>query len=359
MTTSPERIYADWSALKASGKGLHALDIAKELAVSEAEMLASACGKTDGPVRAIRLDGKPKDLFAEMPSLGTVKTVTRNPHAVIEVLGTYDKIEFFGMMGQSVSSIDLRIFASRYGQTFAVREETKRGVSEGIQFFDPYGRAVHKVFLKDGSNREAYDAFVAKHTSADQSPTVEVDPVPAPAVARPDADVDVAALRAEWAQMTDTHQFFGLLRKHDVTRTQALRLVGADFSEKVDEKAFSRLLHEASKRGTEFMIFVGNPSMIQIQTGAVKKIVAMGDWINVLDPGFDLHVLESAITSAFVVRKPTADGIVTSLEVYSDDGETIVHVVGKRKPGQKESDAWRETLDAAVRAPHREPGAAS
>jgi len=349
MTVSPERLYADWSALRSNEKGLHALDIAKKLAVSEGEMLASACGKEDGPVRARRLSGSPKELFSKMPSLGTVKTVTRNPHAVIEVLGTYDKIEFFGMMGQSVSSIDLRIFASRFGQTFAVREETKRGVSEGLQFFDPHGRAVHKVYLKEGSNREAYEALVRAHRSEDQSPAMEIDPEPPPPAARPDADVDVAALRAEWAKMTDTHQFFGLLRKHDVTRTQALRLVGDDFSEAVDTRAFTRLLHEAARRETDFMIFVGNPSMIQIHTGQVKKVVAMGAWINVLDPGFDLHVVESAITSAYVVRKPTADGLVTSLEVYGDDGETIVHVVGKRKPGQVESEGWRETLAAAVR----------
>ena len=351
MTTiTPERLYADWSTLRSNEKGLHALDIAKKLEVSEGEMLASACGK-DGPVRARRLKGHIKEIFAKMPSLGTVKTVTRNPNAVIEVLGTYDKIEFFGMMGQSVSSIDLRIFASRYGQAFAVREETKRGVSEGIQFFDPYGRAVHKMYLKEGSDRAAYEALVAEHLSDDQSPAMEVDPEPPPPVERPDAEVDVAAFRAEWEKMTDTHQFFGLLRKHDVTRTQALRLIGRDFGESVDGGAFTRLLHEAAKRAIDFMIFVGNPSMLQIHTGAVKKVVAMGSWINVLDPGFDLHVVESAITHTYVVRKPTADGIVTSLEVYSEDGETIVHVVGKRKPGQKESEEWRDVLGAATRPP--------
>lgn len=345
--THAERLYSEWSALRASEKGLHALDIAHKLSVTEGEMLASACGKTEGPVRARRLRGSPKDIFPRLPALGTVKTVTRNPNAVIEVTGTYDDVAFFGTMGQSVSSVDLRIFASRYGQTFASREETSRGVSESLQFFDVYGRAVHKLFLKEGSSHEAYEALVRALLSDDQSPAMEVEPEPPATLARPDAEVDVSALRDAWSKMTDTHELHGLLRRHDVSRTQALRLVGHQFSEPVAPGLFTALLHEAARRETDVMVFVGNPCMIQIYSGRVRKVAPMGPWINVLDPGFDLHVREGAATSAFVVRKPTSDGVVTSLELYTPDGETLVYVVGKRTGGMPENEGWRATLEAA------------
>lgn len=348
--THAERLYFEWSTLRANEKGLHALDIAQKLSVTEGEMLASACGKTEGPVRTHRLRGGPKDLFPRLPALGTVKSVTRNPNAVIEVMGTYDAIEFFGPMGQSVSSIDLRIFCSGYGQTFAVREETKRGVSEGLQFFDRQGRAVHKVFLKDASDREAYETLVRDMLSDDQTPAMEVDAEPPAKAPRPDAEVDVPALHGAWSAMTDTHELHGLLRKHDVTRTQALRLVGREYSARIDPRVLRRLLHEAARRETDIMIFVGNPSVIQIYSGQVNKVAAMGPWINVLDPAFDLHVREGAASDAFVVRKPTSDGIVTSLELYTPDGETLVYVVGKRKGGIPESEAWRTTLAAALGA---------
>jgi hypothetical protein len=39
------------------------------------------------------------------------------------------------------------------------------------------------------------------------------------------------------------------------------------------------------------MCFVGNRGCIQIHTGPVKNIKIMGPWLNVMDPGFNLHRL--------------------------------------------------------------------
>jgi hypothetical protein len=46
----------------------------------------------------------------------------------------------------------------------------------------------------------------------------------------------------------------------------------------------------------------------------------MGPWLNVLDPGFNLHLREDLIASAWIVRKPTADGVVSSLELFDAGG---------------------------------------
>jgi putative hemin transport protein len=46
------------------------------------------------------------------------------------------------------------------------------------------------------------------------------------------------------------------------------------------------------------------------------------------------------------VRKPTRDGVVTALELYDSEGEQIALLVGKRKPGQKESEAWRSLVES-------------
>jgi putative hemin transport protein len=67
----------------------------------------------------------------------------------------------------------------------------------------------------------------------------------------------------------------------------------------------------------------------------------MGPWFNVLDDSFNLHLREDRIASAFVVWKPTDDGVVTSLELFDAEGELIASLFGKRKPGQPEDEAWR------------------
>ena len=71
----------------------------------------------------------------------------------------------------------------------------------------------------------------------------------------------------------------------------------------------------------------------------------MGPWVNVLDPGFNLHLREDHIASAWVVKKPTADGLVTSLELFDAQGETIAMFFGERKPGKRESCEWRALID--------------
>lgn len=349
MTVSPHQLFSDWNELRAREKGLHALEISRALRVSECELVASACGQ-DAPTGAIRLSGDMKRLIARLPELAEVKAVTRNPSAVLEVLGSYGNIEFFGAMGQSVASIDLRIFSGQWVHAFAVREHTRRGVSEGLQFFDGRGRAVHKLYLRDTSDRAAYDAIVDAFRSPDQSRVQAVEAAPSESLPVPETAVDVAALREAWSKMQDTHEFFGMLKRFAVARTRALRLVEGTFTERVSASTVDQLLTIASERETPFMIFVGNPGVVQIHTGVVRKVVTLGSWLNVLDPGLDVHLLRDDVHEAWIVRKPTVDGEVTSLELYDATGEQIALFVGKRKPGQREDEAWRATLSAAARA---------
>ena len=70
------------------------------------------------------------------------------------------------------------------------------------------------------------------------------------------------------------------------------------------------------RRRTPIMCFVGNPGCIQIHTGPIYTLKVMGPWFNILDPTFNLHLREDAIHQGWVVRKPTRDGIVTSLELF-------------------------------------------
>lgn len=71
--------------------------------------------------------------------------------------------------------------------------------------------------------------------------------------------------------MTDVHQFFGLLRKYQLSRQQAFRLVSDDLACRVDRHALPSLLETVRREGNEIMIFVGNRGCVQIFTGAPKS----------------------------------------------------------------------------------------
>ena len=93
------------------------------------------------------------------------------------------------------------------------------------------------------------------------------------------------------------------------------------------------------------MVFIGNRGCLQIHTGLVRNIRMFGtEWLNVLDEDFSLHLRDTAVASAWIVRKPTMDGIVSSLELFDGNGDTLVIFFGKRKPGTAEDEAWRSII---------------
>ena len=126
-------------------------------------------------------------------------------------------------------------------------------------------------------------------------------------------------------------------------RRQAVGMVGEDYAWTLEGDVVTRMFDQAAEAQTPIMCFVGNRGMVQIHTGPVHKLVRTGRWFNVLDPKFNLHLDTEAITSCWVVNKPTSDGWVTSLEVYAGD-ELIVQFFGERKPGKPELAAWRELM---------------
>lgn len=94
------------------------------------------------------------------------------------------------------------------------------------------------------------------------------------------------------------------------------------------------------------MIFVGNRGCVQIFTGVVEKLTPMKGWLNIFNPTFTLHLLEETIAETWVTRKPTADGHVTSLELFAADGTQIAQLYGQRTEGEPEQSRWRRQIDA-------------
>lgn len=330
--------------LERRGAGARARDVAASLSVPEAALLGAFCG-VEGPFRALRLGTEFEALLRAMPSLGPLKTITRNETVVIEVEGAYGGVEFFGAMGQSVSDVDLRIFVRRWAHGFLVTEETRKGPRQSLQFFDAHGDAIHKAYLVEETHREAFDALLAAHRAPDQRPLLEFPPRPAAEPIAPDSAVDRPGLREAWLAMKDTHEFFGLLRRFGVERQQALRLVGEDLAAPLAPSCMERLLRRSSELELPIMVFVGNPGLIQIHTGVPRRIVPMDGWLNVMDPRFNLHVRSGELAAAWLVRKPTADGIVTAIEFYDRTGEQVALFNGKRKPGSPELPTWRALTD--------------
>ncbi|WP_295956826.1 ChuX/HutX family heme-like substrate-binding protein [Rhodoferax sp.] len=343
LFATPEDLRAAFAAARASGK--RAKEAAESIGSNEGAAVAAHCGAHAYPPKAIALSGPWIDLLKALEPCGPLMGLTRNESTVHEKTGVYTKLSAMGQMGLALGEdIDLRLFFSQWHAGFAVTElaanpQNRPNVS--LQFFDAHGLAVHKIFQRDATDRAAFDAVVQRFTSA-TSPAV---PTPAP---QPDAAIDVAGLGDAWAALQDTHEFFGMLKKFGAERQQSLRLVQGRFTHSLSTMAPRKLLQSASFDGVPIMVFVGSRGCIQIHTGPVKRIEPMDirgvQWLNVIDPTFNLHLREDSIAHVWRVQKPTADGVVTSVEVFDHAGELMAMFFGARKPGQPELPSWRELV---------------
>ncbi|PIE37361.1 MAG: hemin-degrading factor [Gammaproteobacteria bacterium] len=334
-----------WQALQAEQPKLRIRDAASALGVSEAELLNTRLG--DG---VVRLDTRWNELFKSLHTLGSVMALTRNDDVVHERHGVYENFESVEGHSQIAlfvnPDIDLRIFLRHWSLAFAVSENGPHGERRSLQFFDKDGEAVHKIYLTDNSDVAAYQTLVEQHRLDVQDSALNIKPVERRVFNRPDSSVDVAALQQGWDGLKDTHDFYPLLQGLKVDRLQALHLAGEQRACQVQDDSLRKVLTEAAAQGLEIMVFVGSRGMVQIHTGPVHTLKAVGEWYNVLDPEFNLHVRESAIASIWRVIKPTEDGDVTALECYDADGNQLVQLFGKRKPGIPELTAWRELVNA-------------
>lgn len=333
-----------------SGKARHR-DIAEKLQISEGELIAAhvGAGHEEPLMRATRLQPVWPTLIKSLEPLGEVMALTRNLSCVHEKTGVYTNVSDSNHVGLVLGAeIDLRAFYGQWAHGFAVSEAGENSIQQSLQFFDATGTAIHKVFIKPQSHVAAYEAFVAQFADADQQPGLVPLPAATPVAEQADDSIDVDGFQAAWAALQDTHDFFALLKKFGVSRLQSMRLGEARFVQKINPASARQLLETAASDNVAIMIFVGNPGMIQIHSGPVKKIAVMGPWLNVLDPGFNLHLREDHIASAWIVRKPTVDGLVTSLELFDQHGEVIAMFFGERKPGKPELTTWRTLVEGLL-----------
>ncbi len=343
MPVEQHSLSEQYAALKAQSPQMRIYDAAISLDASELELLELKLGED-----VVRLSGDWKKLLSEMHRLDYVMTLTRNPHAVHERKGVYQNVSFMagGKMGVAVNEdIDLRFFMTDWEYAYAVKMLSGGRTLYSFQFFNPAGKAIHKIYLTHRSSPLAYDELLKAFRAKDQLTRTVVIPGVNKAVAPAQKNAgEIAAFQNDWLNLQDTHDFFGLLKSHGLSRTEALRFAPEGHSRRLDNATILPLLNQVSAQELPIMVFVGNTGCIQIHTGKVQRILELDQWVNIMDPEFNLHLDTSGIAEVWEVRKPTADGIVTSVEVFDAQGELIVYFFGKRKPGIPEMEAWRELV---------------
>lgn len=332
--------YAQWLELRQQNPGKYARDVAAQMGITEAELTWHRVGHD-----AWRLHGEIRNIIAALESVGETKCICRNEYAVHEQVGafTYQQLGDHAGLVLNPRALDLRLFLSQWASIFHLRETGSHGERQSIQFFDRHGDALLKVYTTEQTDMPAWSDLLARFLHADNPP---LELITAGTQEQVPVTVESSVIDKAWREMTDVHQFFGLLKRYSLSRQQAFRLVGGDLACQVDNRALEKLLSAAQQDNNEIMIFVGNRGCVQIFTGQVKNLTPMKGWLNIFNPTFTLHLRDDTIAESWVTRKPTSDGFVTSLELFAADGTQIAQLYGQRTEGEPEQTQWRLQIES-------------
>jgi putative hemin transport protein len=347
-----EHLQKAWEGIQQAKPGIRIREAARALEVSEAELLATTIGDD-----CIRLAGSWQDLLKRFKALGHVMSLTRNDACILEHKGTFQKVNVFGKddhaMATVIGPIETRVFFKNWHVAFAVSQEKRGRLLQTIQVFDKAGDAITKIYLQEKSDEAAFHQLINDFRSKDQSPEQEV--------AHYDQEdflesIDQESFLREWDALKDTHDFFPMLRKYQVNRFHALKLAEDRFTYQIETSAVEQILRIASKTKLPIMIFAGNKGNLQIHQGKVRTIRLLErghggveQWLNVLDPAFNMHLRMDLVNTTWVVKKPTEDGMVTSVELFDEDKNLIAQFFGLRKPGKPQQEEWNMLVSSLER----------
>ncbi|HEY4316106.1 MAG TPA: ChuX/HutX family heme-like substrate-binding protein [Herbaspirillum sp.] len=285
------------------------------------------------PHRVTRLTGPFSALLYRLGELGIVTILSGNESAIQENTCVYDHCGRQPLPCQKW----------KYG--FAVNDKDEDGkLQRSLQFFDGDGNALHKIVLMESGAVDAYRAIVGDFAAAEQTPVLDIFRT-RPLTANQGVEhIDINALRADWARINDTSEFRARQTEFDHLRLHKLRLAGKAFAHQVANDSVRVLLQKMAELGGTVMALVGNAGIVQAYQGKVKQILRSDAWLSILSSDYRLRLREDHIDSVWVAKKPTVDGIVTSLELFNRQGISIARFFSCTEPGRPEPREWRESI---------------
>lgn len=324
-----------WQDYRHENPSIRIRTAAADLGVSEAELVQTG---VDG--QCTRLGPITTSMIEALQTLGQVMALTRSNALVHELHGHFEGTKFHGNTAMSFRpGLDTRYFLERWAFAFAVQE----GERHSLQFFDWQGQAVHKLFMQKDTNIDAFQAFVNKHKLNNQRDLVSILRTPTtPTTTLPERDP--AFIRQRWSKIKDVHEGNRIIKNYGHSKAIAYEDLGTEYAQPLATESVEQLLRSVADQQHPIILFGMNAGAVQSYAGTISNIVMHGPWFNILDPGFNIHLMPKQIGQVWHIRKPTSEGTVNSLSVLDFDGDEIMVITDHRMRGECEAGLWNHLL---------------
>lgn len=309
--------------------------------MSQATVSAAHTAAAEG---VISLRPKWPEIIEALIGGGTIRARTESGGVSVEQTGAIAdyNLRGEGRIGSVVQDdLDLRFLFRHWAGGLVHPAHTT------VDFIDTSGGICASIHAADDTARGTIESLAERFAGA----VADAPAAPAPRPTKSDADVDAGALLADWRAMQNVHHFEALLGKHGLGRLQALRLVGPEFARELAPEAFGELLAQLGGNGQEIMVFVANRGMVQIFSGPAGDAKRAGHGWEITHGAAKLYFPDTALHGLWLVHKPTAAGIITSLEfVRDDDDQAVASIFGRHPHGDAQPTEWLALLEQLPKA---------
>lgn len=161
--------------------------------------------------------------------------------------------------------------------------------------------------------------------------------------------IDINRFRSRWEALTSDEEFENLLSQYGISRIQAFELVGDAWAAQVPIEALLSRLELLVKLGLNCTITTANAIATFTYVGKVESILERSGQFILVTRSTRLQFTKSKINSAWVVKKPNNNSIITSLELFNSTGSAVVKIVGCCDQEKDEMDIWDDLTQTIPR----------
>lgn len=299
--------------------------------------------------------------------------LTRNDTVVLEHSGILNLEEYeSGLIGWRADEWQTEFELSCWDYAIWIEGEAR----PTIQFYDAAGDAIHKIFAVKETDVSAFTRIIepflqdpydwareagvgATFLNADRDTGIEhwfftklKNQITGQEGTTNCQMIDKEALLLDWRLLAHRNNIGPLFKQYKISRPRGYALL----SEGVFQLEYALLQHlftSVKEQQLGVKITVTNAGALQTHRGGLNKMVTVGPWFNVLDPKFNMHLMESEIATVWLLTKGFDDDYLAHIECF-DQHERLVLSLAPCQPHSNETksgiDWWAIVNNLALNA---------
>jgi len=314
----------------------------KILGVTELDIVDQQLG-----VSSVALKTSFLGIVNSLSSLGYTTTEVYNNVAVQECRGFYMATaceDTINIIMANAKEAGIKLLLDSWQCIYAVRKLTELGYRYSFQIFDKNGSVVQKIFMRSQSNFYAYQDIVNNYKDSFCKNTPIINKV----VSNIYKEVDVRELILDWRKAKSISHAEELTKKYKLSYQEIYRYIGDVYAEELPVKKLEVIMEQVTERNMPMSFYTFNNGASQYYSGTLDSAYASGDYLYCIAADFSLKILETGIANAWLVRKATSGGIVTSLEFYDSYGSQLLKVHGQYDSHYGESIHWKRLAESTL-----------